>query len=150
MNLTVKQLDKAIKIMKRAKGKIDMDWFQHGDSNLCTTEKELHACGNTACFAGYVALSKEFHADGGSIYMDGKSPEFKGLNQELAIAEWLHISHEEATDLVYGDTIHPGVFNETTGEAEYHSKYYNKNFHKVTEKDVISKLQELKLKYSGV
>lgn len=63
-----------IAILQRAK-KFDITSYQRPDNiddmyddpewRFATTEEELHACGNSACIAGYVAVSPEWRALGG-------------------------------------------------------------------------------------
>ena len=57
--------------------------------------KEEHLCGTPCCFAGYIAVSPEFHADGGYVSGPG-SPEFNDACDEHAIREWLDCSIEHA------------------------------------------------------
>lgn len=45
----------AISIMEQAEN-LDMNSYQSAFNHVATI-KELHTCGNTACFAGYLALS---------------------------------------------------------------------------------------------
>ena len=71
MNKVLIQLDKAIAIMRRANN-LNMKEYQMSSlgkhlryNEICTSENSLHRCGNTACFAGYVAISTEFKNDDG-------------------------------------------------------------------------------------
>lgn len=59
------RLEQAIAVMQRA-GKVDMRAWQDFATrqDIRHTEKELHACGNSACFAGWLAVSPEFQAAG--------------------------------------------------------------------------------------
>jgi hypothetical protein len=65
---------------------------------IAQTESELHACGNTACFAGHLALSPEFQKAGGSVSKTG-APVFNGLLEDSAVAEYFDIPYELAGDL---------------------------------------------------
>lgn len=62
------RLNQAIAVMTRAKEAgdvirmVDFQQSPPGQSSLAYSEQELHACGNTACFAGYMALAPEFAA----------------------------------------------------------------------------------------
>lgn len=57
----------AISIMEQAQN-LNMGTWQDYDLNTpATTMEELHTCGNTACFAGYIALSPLFKAEGGVV-----------------------------------------------------------------------------------
>lgn len=93
---------KAIAIMKRA-GKVKMEYWQgQEDVRIVTTEEEVHTCGNGACFAGWVAVSPEFQADGGGVDDDIGCPVLKGNKGSLAIAEWLDIPLDLAYRFVSG------------------------------------------------
>lgn len=122
-------IQKAIAIMKRAKH-LDMRSYQNG-GKTATTEEELHACGKTACFAGYIAISQEFQVDGGKVHIDYGYPILHGKEQEDAIAEWLGIPKDIAERLVFGGT-----------NGSY-SMFYKKFWDSVTAQDVIEKLEEL-------
>ena len=65
---------------------------------IAQTESELHGCGNTACFAGHLALSPEFQKAGGSVSKTG-APVFNGLLEASAVAEYFDIPYELARDL---------------------------------------------------
>jgi hypothetical protein len=94
----VKNIDKAIAIMKRA-GKVDMGAWQSG--NEAKTEADAHECGTVACFAGWVALSPEFQADGGGVGWYGE-PILGEHSCELAIGKWLDIEINIAFGLCCG------------------------------------------------
>ena len=77
------------------------NWQNKGNSyvpRIAQTESELHACGNTACFAGHLALSPEFQKAGGSVSKIG-APVFNGVRYAEAVAEYFDIPHELAGDL---------------------------------------------------
>ena len=87
--INLERLEQAIAIMKRA-GTIDMGFWQGEAFEGCaTTESELHSCGNSACFAGWVAVSPEFQETGGAHLSDSGAPIFDGYTGYYAIAEWL-------------------------------------------------------------
>ena len=65
---------------------------------IAQTESELHACGNTACFAGHLALSPEFQDAGGLVSKIG-APMFNGVRYAEAVAEYFDIPYELAGDL---------------------------------------------------
>ena len=65
---------------------------------IAQTESELHGCGNTACFAGHLALSPEFQKAGGSVSKTG-APIFNDLLEASAVAEYFGITYEMARDL---------------------------------------------------
>lgn len=97
------RLEQAINIMKRA-GTIDMTTWQGGDEDGCaTTEAELHSCGNSACFAGWVAIAPEFQEVGGKHLSNSGAPIFDGYTGHYAIAEWLEAEgelHNEVIELL--------------------------------------------------
>lgn len=126
--MNIENIDKAIAIMRRA-GRVDMHSFQSGDEIL-RSEEELHLCGTAACFAGWVAVSPEFHADGGG--MDGSGPCYKGRLDEEAIAGWLEIPLSLADGLVFPTRrIYPRMSIEAAWEE-------------VTAADVINALERIK------
>lgn len=133
-------VEAAIRIMQQAEN-LDMTWFQNanisGGFRYATHSiDELHACGNSACFAGYVALSKEFQDDGGGVLAGGRPVYRRGSNSihgHSAIAEFLGISDELATLLVYGEP--------DDAEGPEDEAFYGKSFESVTPEDVIEKLE---------
>ena len=131
-----KNVETAIKIMQRSRNKVSMlEWQSTSDSgSIVFNEQEFHQCGNTACFAGHIAISPEFHADGGDVTPPG-APFFKSVHGEYAISAWLERGLELAESLVYGDCdqrlLSPDTF----------SCFYNKRWGDVTSEDVIAKLQ---------
>jgi len=97
------RIQSAITMMKRAIPRyFDMTNWQnepHGHIiQIAQTESELHACGNTACFAGHLALSPEFQDAGGLVSETG-APIFNDLLEASAVAEYFDIPHELAGDL---------------------------------------------------
>ncbi len=142
--MNIANIDKAIAIMKRVpQGRLDMcEWQQsppHQDTDIiATSEEELHACGNKACFAGYVAISPEWKADGGSFAVRTGAPiittNYAHLNCSEAIAYWLGISSDLAAKLV-------GV--QLQWEDNY-SLFYQKMWEEVEPADVIEKLLSIK------
>lgn len=87
----------AINVMERA-GKVDMDAWQsdilYHRAEAKTTEEEIHACGSAACFAGWLAVSSEFHSNGGTSCPKNGAPMFNGYRAASAVVAWM-----EATDL---------------------------------------------------
>lgn len=80
------RLEQAIAVMRRA-GKVDMRTWQSGQ--VKSSESRIHACGNTACFAGWLAVSPEFINSGGWLSPLSGAP---GFNERLgahAVIEWL-------------------------------------------------------------
>lgn len=86
--INLERLNQAISVMERA-GKVSMGTWQGGEFTDCaTSESELHSCGNTACFAGWVAVSPEFQAVGGHVGTSGW-PCFGVAIGSHAINRWL-------------------------------------------------------------
>lgn len=135
---------KAIAVMERARGSVNMAVFQadkFGDypeaGNYLHTEAEMHACGNVACFAGWIAVSPEFHADGGAC--SGGMPLVlrNCLLGYDAVAFWLGIPTYLARSFVHGD------IDYTAEDPISYSRFYEKYWSLVTADDVIAKLQAL-------
>jgi len=132
-----KNVKSAIEIMRGAKNLKMTDWQQHpGHTHAALTIKDLHKCGNTACFAGYVAISEEFKAAGGWSSSVGmpmlsvRGREFIGVS---AIRHWLGISRETATLLIHGHDRGEGHADEEL--------FYGKKFRTVVPEDVMAKLE---------
>ena len=110
--MNVENITKAIAIMERAaaKGSLYMPRWQSpsggGVFTPASTEEELHTCGNRACFAGHIAVSPEFKADGGSCYYTG-APTYldeygRAVEKEAeAVAKWLDIDCATANLFIY-------------------------------------------------
>ena len=97
----------AVSMMKRVTHRyFDMTNWQnepHGHiKRIAQTESELHGCGNTACFAGHLALSPEFKDAGGLLYGTG-APKFNNFSGSFAIAEYFDITYELAGNLTLPD-----------------------------------------------
>ena len=97
------RIQDAITMMKDVTHRhFNMTGWQNKDhsyvSRIAQTESELHACGNTACFAGHLALSPEFQDAGGLVSETG-APIFNDLLEASAVAEYFDIPHELAGDL---------------------------------------------------
>lgn len=83
-------------------------WFQRnpGAETYVTTIEELHACGNTACIAGYVALSPLWRQLGGGIDRHGcpePPPEYESENTSEAFSKFWGISERAAEAIIYGE-----------------------------------------------
>lgn len=86
---------------------------------------DLHTCGNSACFAGYVALSERFQREGGKVANNPiGAPIFKYGIGSRAIALYLGITEDTADALVSGayddedakDDFYPVEFSEVKPE----------------------------------
>ena len=98
-----KRIQAAIAMMKRAIPRyFNMSNWQNERPGhimqIAQTESELHGCGNTACFAGHLALSPEFKKAGGLLYGTG-APKFNNFSGSFAVAEYFDIPYELARDL---------------------------------------------------
>jgi hypothetical protein len=73
----MRNLQTTINILERAKknnGLFDIHYFQYSptiEDHYVKTERELHSCGNSACVAGYIAVSPEFKKIGGQVGVNG-------------------------------------------------------------------------------
>ncbi|QBP37289.1 hypothetical protein TF_48 [Pseudomonas phage vB_PaeP_TF17] len=90
--------------------------YEENCTALVNSISELHNCGNTACFAGYLAISG---IPGWSI-VDG-IPRYEntaGLSEsDYAVQEFLEISGKLARCLVYGSyDFYPIAFHNVTPE----------------------------------
>lgn len=149
--MNIENMNSAIALMLRAKehNSINMAFWQlqskasnKARPTIVLTEAELHACGNTACFAGYVAISEEFQKAGGTACLSTGTPALGGSKGEEAIALWLGITYKEADSLVFGDPYRLDLDNA-------YSDYYKKLWYEVTADDVLVKLYELKQAYEA-
>ena len=139
--MNVNNMLTAIDIMNRA-GKFDISvWQEVVPGGYKDTECELHRCGTSACFAGWVAVSPEFRKDGGSISRSCGYPIITdGNNNRLyeasAIAYWLDIPNRDAEDLCFvGSNI---------------GRFYNdKEYDEITTDDVVCVLATLLLEHAG-
>ncbi len=104
-------IETTIAILRRAQN-FEIRSFQQARNHphkQVATEEELHACGNTACIAGYVAVSQEWRALGGTI-ADG-APVLNCKFYEDAMAEFWGIPTEDAAGIIYGDSHFPRVLD---------------------------------------
>lgn len=121
------RIEAAIELTKQATN-LDMECWQNGSKQVTTIE-ELHSCGNTACFAGYLVLSDEWKLAGGTIDCYGTP----ALGDELghtAIANYLGINTNLSHKLIHGDT-----------KRTDYSYFYEIGWRKVTPQHVIAKLE---------
>ena len=142
----IKNINTIIAILKRTKNKnFDMDSFQ-GDPlapGYVTTEKELHACGNTACVGGTVAVTKEWRNAGGTVSTSGV-PMFERAYAADAIQKWSGLSAKETDKLIHGDLDY-----DTLEQDSPWSKYYGRVWSQVKPKHAIKKLKKLRKKYEA-
>lgn len=80
----------------------DMEQWQTGQTGACDSLEEIHACGNQACIGGYLAVSPEFLAAGGSRAIDG-SPVYGQYFGSLAMSDYLGIPLGTTLGLFVGE-----------------------------------------------
>ncbi len=93
-----------INILKRAQNFNIRSFQDHEGFTAVGTEEELHRCGNTACIAGYIAISPEWHSLGGTADDDGcpiKDGPYK--NPTGLMSEFWDVSADVAYAIIYGD-----------------------------------------------
>jgi len=84
-----------------ASGRLYMRGYQTvaNGAVIADTVDQLHACGNEACIAGFMALLPKFRADGGRMGACGEP--YMSLGR-AALSEWLDIPQELALDIELG------------------------------------------------
>lgn len=132
--MNVVNMNKAIAIMERAQ-LVHLAFWQKVDSEaeVVTTEEDLQERGIAACFAGHVAVSPEFQADGGTVGPSGY-PILGAYNGSEAIAQWLGITFDQADGL--------------SGFSNFNEMYGSIFRQDVTPQDVVDRL--IRLRDTGV
>ncbi len=101
-------------------------------------ERSVHECGMAACFGGWVALSPEWKAIGGSVIITG-APVLRGTVENYygadAIAKWLNIEPDLAELLTC-----TGVGVDDEGRSNF---YGGKKLIQIAPSEVIDKLNSL-------
>ena len=97
---------KAIAVMERVKERGDSFSMRHwqfpreDSGRACTSEDDLHECRMPACFGGWIAVSPEFIANGGSAAPSSGVPVFgSGDPGDASIGAWLGINEEDSANL---------------------------------------------------
>lgn len=108
---------------------------------LARTLPELHRCGNKACFAGTLAISKRWRETGGQLSSISAVPGFSKPDGELlsgasAIAYFLGIDTNLANRLIYG------TGGRCLSPSDY-SDFYGCTWNDVTPRMVIAKLEAI-------
>lgn len=88
--MNTERIKYAISIMEQAQN-LNMRIWQNRtdwDSDYATTIEDLHTCGNTACFAGYIAISPLFQEVGGVVVEVTGTPKLNGMAGEDALLEF--------------------------------------------------------------
>jgi hypothetical protein len=111
MSANITNLKTTLAILKRAE-KLNMYAFQmnkYDDDcgydytpDIASTEAELHKCGNSACIAGYVAVSPEWRAFGGLVGADGGPILPREFNPVSALAKFWGLSHADTHAIISG------------------------------------------------
>ena len=102
--MNTKSIDSAIAIMTRhmeAQLPLDMTTWQghNAQGKFGAALEEEHLCGTPCCFAGYIAVSPEFHADGGGCEINSGTPLINDHYDADAIREWFDCSTKQACSL---------------------------------------------------
>lgn len=121
--------------------------FNSSNGTICNVD-DLHRCGNTACFVGYLALTDEYKAFVTDTYKahitdlheirvdyDGtiaNTARF-GNSSEDYLSKFLGIDEDIAHAFIYGSPV------------AWDKNFYPVDFEKVKPQHVIEKLEELKL-----
>ena len=126
----------AIKVMEEVRSKnleLDMNMFR---SRGKATSLDNADCGTVCCFAGWLALSKEFQEAGGRVSELGPigSPGFGGRHGPGAICKYLNITVNDSFALLGYES------SEWHGARYFYEKDRREN---ITFDDVISKLNHL-------
>lgn len=141
--MNIENLNKAIAVMTRA-GKVSMIKWQVIHGEVKETEEELHKCGTAACFAGWIAVSPEWKADGGYVNEFGAPGNYRTLSdQSSSIAAWLDIPEILGYSFTGGDCYDLFGFD-SLKDVYMSSMFYNKAWDTVDGNDVISKLEFLR------
>lgn len=139
--MNVHNMLSAIEVMQRADHFYIGWWQEQGIKGIADTEDELHRCGTAACFAGWVGVTKEFRADGGTVCsVSGipriTTPDGVVLDGAAAMAYWLDIPIMDADALCW------------TGADAWHF-YGCKDEEDISSDDVACALLDLMLKHNG-
>lgn len=126
--MSIERIHKCIGMMKNARNLAMAEWQQPkwDGGSIADTIEGIHNCGNTACFAGYLAVSKFFLEDGGEQDLHGR-PVFDFSSGHMAVAKYLGISEDLANGLVHN-------------EYQLRDDFYGKPLNDVEPQDVIDKL----------
>lgn len=98
--MNIERLNYAIEIMRQAQN-LDMTSWQDGE--VVGSIVELHSCGNTACFAGYLAISPEWDGEvtkSGQPYYPHSEERVFSLVGANAVNEFLGMSSETHKEVI--------------------------------------------------
>ena len=143
----------AIKLMSEAKA-LNMCSYQSSEA-IAKTVPGLHACGNTACFIGYLALTPEFTnfvigalgginskvSYDGSLYEDGAYLE--DLPPEMTLSAFLGIDRELAHRFIFNVPEFEEDYDYAGDDGDEKGCFYPVPFPEVEPKHVIEKLNQL-------
>lgn len=141
--MNIENIDKAIAIMERAKASNGVSmrrWQETKGIHVLPvkTEEELHACGNKACLAGWIAVSPEWKAFGGES-LDGEPVLHGEPYANGALGKWWEVSSALTGGLIYPDPCLNYVY-----DTEDAHPIYGKPWGDIKADDVIRILQELR------
>lgn len=105
--MNIENINKTIAIMERAKERhsVYMPYFQTPADNevLVYTETEFHACGNSACMAGHIAISPEWlETPGNTTSFDGSPETATSISPKVVIGDWWGVPPWLVSYFVYG------------------------------------------------
>lgn len=118
--MNIENVNKAIAVMERVKARGDEVFMRDWRSGLVNTsprEEDLHNCGTAACFAGWLASSKEWTNDGGSAGLSG-CPKMPGDVGVRAVARWLEIDYLDCCYLCGTEGGYPNASRHVYPEAD--------------------------------
>jgi hypothetical protein len=137
-----KNIQDTINILQRARN-FDIRRFQRSRfGEVCVnTEEELHACGNSACIAGYVAVSPEWAEFGGKV--EGGYPYLTDCqNAAGSLATYWDLPKRVVSAIVYGSRSEDGQ-NYAEVLAEFGVKDLPLHWGFITKEDAIGIFQQL-------
>lgn len=92
-----------IEVLKQAQN-FRITTFQSGRYKVAKTVEELHKCGNTACIAGYVALSQAWRDFGGYAYEGVPSRKGDKYENDAAssMAAFWELPEDDVEAIIFG------------------------------------------------
>ena len=104
-------IEYTIELLRNAQN-FNIEVFQHNrhGNTVVTSIEELHTCGNTACIAGYVALSPRWKELGGIVNQWGEPITLEKSDEEeffpeatVAMSKFWGLSLGTTDSIIYGD-----------------------------------------------
>lgn len=115
--MNIENIQYTIELLKSAEN-FDIAHFQLYGGNIAHSVEELHTCGNTACIAGYVAVSPRWKELGGTVSLFGEPAPPKGYVSEketddavgdeivAAMAKFWGLQPSTVESIIYGSRFH--------------------------------------------